>query len=129
MPKARVLPTPSSGAATMFPSGVMLQSWSGPTQEIPPGSFARQNQLWSIGSASCRRIKSDEGAGMTGRGSPSGNVLSDARDDEVERLSGADRGEVVVFSGAPSRPPIVIAVSANSLSAPAFLSRCLHQNG
>jgi len=28
--------------------------------------------------------------GASGRGSPSGNVLSDARDDEVEELSGTD---------------------------------------
>jgi hypothetical protein len=87
----------------------------------------RTNQE-SVGSVIIAAPMFDQGS-LTGHRSPSGNVLSDARDDEVERLSGADRGEVVVFSGAPSRPPIVIAVAANSLSAPAFLSRCLHQNG
>ena len=58
-----------------------------------------------------------------------GNVLSGAWDHEVERLPGADRGEVVVFRGAPSRPPGVIAIPTNQQSSVAFLSRCLHQNG
>ena len=58
-----------------------------------------------------------------------GHVLSGAWDDEVERLPGADRGEVVVFRGAPSRPPGVIAIPTNHQSSLAFLSRCLHQNG
>ena len=53
----------------------------------------------------------------TGSGSPSGNVRSDARNDEVEREAETDRGAAVVFGGAPSRPLFVIVVTANGQSA------------
>src|ERR1019366_8718815 len=63
------------------------------------------------------------------RGSIYGIGRSGSRDHEVERLPGADRSEVVVFSSAPPRPPGVIAATTNSQSALASLSRRLHQNG